>query len=205
MFSGLWTIPNLITLIRLLCLPVFLWLLFSRENRRDAAWLLGILGATDWVDGFLARRLGQTSEFGKVFDPTVDRLLFLVGIVALIIDGSVPVWFAVAVGVREVLVGGTMLTATVVLKMERFDVTWWGKCATFGLYFAFPGLLMGASDHSAALVEACVVGHGSSTGLLFLLWRRPEVPTTIFKPVRRIFRFRGLTTPPRAWCPSHAP
>ena len=141
MFSGLWTIPNLITLIRLLCLPVFLWLLFSRENRRDAAWLLGILGATDWVDGFLARRLGQTSEFGKVFDPTVDRLLFLVGIVALIIDGSVPVWFAVAVGVREVLVGGTMLTATVVLKMERFDVTWWGKCATFGLYFAFPGLL----------------------------------------------------------------
>jgi len=161
MFSGLWTIPNLITLIRLLCLPVFLWLLFSRENRRDAAWLLGILGATDWVDGFLARRLGQTSEFGKVFDPTVDRLLFLVGIVALIIDGSVPVWFAVAVGVREVLVGGTMLTATVVLKMERFDVTWWGKTATFLLMFAFPGFLMAESTISIATffeVAAWVLG-----------------------------------------------
>ena len=161
MFSGLWTIPNLITLIRLLCLPVFLWLLFSRENRRDAAWLLGILGATDWVDGFLARRLGQTSEFGKVFDPTVDRLLFLVGIVALIIDGSVPVWFAVAVGVREVLVGGTMLTGTVVLKMERFDVTWWGKTATFLLMFAFPGFLMAESTISIAAffeVAAWVLG-----------------------------------------------
>ncbi len=161
MFSGLWTIPNLITLIRLLCLPVFLWLLFSRENRRDAAWLLGILGATDWVDGFLARRLGQTSEFGKVFDPTVDRLLFLVGIVALIIDGSVPVGFAVAVGVREVLVGGPMLTATVVLKMERFDVTWWGKTATFLLMFAFPGFLMAESTISIAAffeVAAWVLG-----------------------------------------------
>lgn len=161
MFSGLWTVPNLITLIRLLCLPLFLWLLFSRDNRRDAAWLLGVLGATDWVDGFLARRLGQTSEFGKVFDPTVDRLLFLVGIVALIIDGSVPLWFAIAVGVREVLVGGTMLAATVLLKMERFDVTWWGKTATFLLMFAFPGFLMAESTISIATffeVAAWVLG-----------------------------------------------
>jgi len=161
MFSGLWTLPNLITLIRLLCLPLFLWLLFSRDNRRDAAWLLGVLGATDWVDGFLARRLGQTSEFGKVFDPTVDRLLFLVGIVALIIDGSVPLWFAIAVGVREVLVGGTMLAATVLLKMERFDVTWWGKTATFLLMFAFPGFLMAESTISIATffeVAAWVLG-----------------------------------------------
>ena len=150
MFDGLWTIPNLITLIRLACLPIFLWLLFSQENRRDAAWLLGILGATDWVDGFLARRLGQTSEFGKVFDPTVDRLLFIVGIIALIIDGSVPVWFAIAVGIREVLVGAMMLGATVVLKMERFDVTWWGKTATFLLMFAFPGFLMAESTISIA-------------------------------------------------------
>ena len=150
MFDGLWTIPNLITLTRLACLPIFLWLLFSQENRRDAAWLLGVLGATDWVDGFLARRLGQTSEFGKVFDPTVDRLLFIVGIVALIIDGSVPLWFALAVGIREVMVGAMMLGATVLLKMERFDVTWWGKTATFLLMFAFPGFLMAESTISIA-------------------------------------------------------
>jgi cardiolipin synthase len=150
MFDGLWTIPNLITLLRLACLPLFLWLLFSQDNRRDAAWLLGVLGATDWVDGFLARRLGQTSEFGKVFDPTVDRLLFIVGIIALIIDGSVPIWFALAAGVREVFVGAMMLGATVLFKMERFDVTWWGKTATFLMMFAFPGFLMAESTISIA-------------------------------------------------------
>ena len=82
--------PDLITLIRLLCLPLFLYLLFGRDNRAAAAWLLGGLGATDWVDGYLARRLGQVSEFGKKFDPTVDRLLFIVAIVAIIIDGAGP-------------------------------------------------------------------------------------------------------------------
>ena len=66
--------PNLFTFLRLLCLPVFVWVLFGLPSRQAAAWMLGGLGATDWVDGYLARRLGQTSEFGKKFDPTVDRL-----------------------------------------------------------------------------------------------------------------------------------
>ncbi len=78
------------TLARLLCLPLFLYLLFGRDNQAAAAWMLGALGATDWVDGYLARRLGQASEFGKMFDPTVDRLLFIVAIVAIIVDGSIP-------------------------------------------------------------------------------------------------------------------
>lgn len=145
LLDGVWTIPNLVTLVRLFCLPVFLWLLFGIDDRMWAAWMLGGLGATDWVDGYLARRLGQTSEFGKIFDPTVDRLLFVVAIVALIIDGSVPVWFALAVLVREVTVGGVVTVATLAFSMERFDVTWWGKTATFLLMFAFPGFLMGES------------------------------------------------------------
>ena len=74
------TVPNAFTLFRLCCIPLFLYLLFGRDNRAGAAWLLGGLGATDWVDGWLARRLHQTSEFGKMFDPTADRLLFIVGI-----------------------------------------------------------------------------------------------------------------------------
>ena len=150
MFDGIWTIPNAFTLARLLCLPIFLYVLFGMENRAAAAWMLGALGATDWVDGYLARRLGQVSEFGKVFDPTVDRLLFLVAITAIIIDGSIPVWFAVAVLVREVLVGLMMATATIVYKMPRIDVTYWGKMATFLLMFAVPGFLMGNSDMPGA-------------------------------------------------------
>jgi len=144
--ESLLTVPNLVTALRLCCLPIFVWLLFGPGERQGAAWLLGALGATDWVDGFLARRLGQTSEFGKIFDPTVDRLLFVVGIVSLIIDGSVPVWFALIALAREAAVGAMMVIATVIFKMERFDVTWWGKTATFLLMFAFPGFLMAESD-----------------------------------------------------------
>ena len=146
----IWTIPNAITLVRLACLPIFLYVLFAVPSRHVAAWMLGALGATDWVDGYLARRLGQTSEFGKKFDPTVDRLLFVVGIVAIIINGAIPIWFAVAVLVREIAVGVAVATATVVYKMERFDVTWWGKTATFLLMFAVPGFLMGKSASPAA-------------------------------------------------------
>ena len=150
MFDGLWTIPNAFTLLRLLLLPVFLYVLFGLENRAAAALLLGALGATDWVDGYLARRLGQVSEFGKVFDPTVDRLMFVVAIVAIIIDGSIPLWFAAAVLLREVLVGLMMAIATVIYKMPRIDVTYLGKLATFLLMFAVPGFLMGSSDIASA-------------------------------------------------------
>lgn len=143
------TAPNLFTLARLCCIPVFLWLLFGRDNRAGAAWLLGGLGATDWVDGWLARRFNQTSEFGKVFDPTADRLLFIVGVTGIIIDGSAPLWFAWAVVIREVLVGGTVAVATLAFGMKRFDVTWWGKTATFLLMFALPGFMLGASTISA--------------------------------------------------------
>ena len=145
MFDGLWTIPNAITLVRLLLLPVFLYVLFGLDNRAAASVMLGVLSSTDWVDGYLARRLGQVSEFGKVFDPTVDRLLFVVATTAIIIDGSIPLWFAIAVLVREVLVGLMMVVATVVFKMPRIDVTYWGKLATFLLMFAVPGFLMGNS------------------------------------------------------------
>ena len=84
----LFTYANAFTFARLLCIPLFLWLLFGRENRAAAAWLLGGLGATDWVDGWLARRFDQVSEFGALSDPTVDRLMFLVVVASLPGAGS---------------------------------------------------------------------------------------------------------------------
>ncbi len=155
------TIPNLFTLLRLLCLPLFLYVLFEVPSRQAAAWLLGALGATDWVDGYLARRLGQTSEFGKKFDPTVDRLLFVVAIVAIIVNDAIPLWFAVAVLAREVVVGVTVAVATLAFDMQRFDVTYWGKLATFLLMFAVPGFLMGHSSVPGAdgfTVAAWILG-----------------------------------------------
>jgi cardiolipin synthase len=159
--SDLATVPNLITVVRLLCLPVFLWLLFGRDDRAAAALLLGLLGATDWVDGYVARRFDQVSELGKILDPTADRLLFLVGVGAIIVDGSAPLWFAWAVLVREAAFGGTVAVLTLFFGMSRFDVTWWGKLATFLLMLAFPGYLMGSSDIALAPVftaAATIVG-----------------------------------------------
>jgi cardiolipin synthase len=155
------TAPNAFTLLRLCCIPIFLYLLFGRDNRAGAAWLLGGLGATDWVDGWLARRFNQVSEFGKMFDPTADRLLFIVGIGGIIIDGSAPLWFSILVVARELLFGVTIAVATLFFGMQRFDVSWWGKTATFLLMFAFPGFMLGASDfpgHQGFQIAAWIVG-----------------------------------------------
>ena len=84
------TVPNAITLVRLACLPLFVWLLLSADNALLAGALLGALGATDWVDGWYARKFHQISTFGKVFDPVVDRLLFFVSIIAIISAGAAP-------------------------------------------------------------------------------------------------------------------
>lgn len=139
------TIPNVISVIRLLCIPWFLYLLFGRDQRADAAILLAVLGATDWIDGYIARRWNQVSTLGKILDPVADRLLLIVGIVAIVIDGSVPTIVAVLALLREGLVAGaTLLLAA--LGAKRIDVTWWGKAGTFGLMFAFPLFLAGNSD-----------------------------------------------------------
>ncbi len=131
------TWPNLFTLLRLVAIPVFVWLVFGRDNRAAAAWLLGALGSTDWVDGWLARKLGQTTELGAMFDPIVDRLLFFVAVPSLMIDGSVPLVVAIALLVREAVVA----LVAVALKASgapRLVVTWEGKTGTFLLMFAFP-------------------------------------------------------------------
>ena len=155
------TVPNLFTLVRLCCIPLFLYLLFGRDNQAGAAWLLGILGSTDWVDGWLARRFHQVSEFGKVFDPTVDRILFIVAVTGIIVKHAAPLWFAWLVVAREVLVGGSVVIATVAFQMQRFDVTWWGKTATFLLMFALPGFMLGSSEfqlHTAFEVASWLLG-----------------------------------------------
>lgn len=154
------TLPNVITLVRLACIPIFLWLLFVQDDRASAAWLLGGLGASDWVDGWIARRYGQVSELGKILDPFADRLLFIVSVGAMIIDGAIPLWFAWLVVIREVVLGA-VLVVTTMLGMQRFDVSFLGKLATALLMFALPGFLLGASDfpgHAGFNIAAWILG-----------------------------------------------
>jgi cardiolipin synthase len=141
------TLPNSITVLRLCLLPLFVWLLLGRHDRVAAGVVLAVMGATDWVDGYLARHLHQVSTVGKVLDPVADRLLLIGGIAAILADGAVPVWFAVLVLVRE----GTVAAATVglsALGARRIDVTWFGKAGTFGLMCAFPLFLWGHAHTS---------------------------------------------------------
>lgn len=170
--SRILTLPNLITIVRLSCLPVFLWLLFARDNRAAAAWLLAALGITDWVDGYLARHMHQVSELGKILDPVADRLLFIVGAGGILADGSVPVWFAVVVLVREILVGGATL-ALAAMGARRIDVTWFGKAGTFCLMIAFPLFL---ASHST-------LGWADTAGVLAWLAGIPGLVLSIYAAI----------------------
>ncbi|MEY2477171.1 MAG: hypothetical protein QOG87_2486 [Actinomycetota bacterium] len=150
------TIPNVISVVRLACVPLFLWLLFGQEDKLEAAWLLAALGATDWVDGYIARHFDQISNLGKVLDPTADRIMLAVGVIALMVDGAVPVWVGVLTLVREVLVSAAVLLLAA-MGARRIDVQWVGKAGTFALMFAYPFFLLshaGTSVDDAARAAA---------------------------------------------------
>lgn len=167
------TLPNAITTARLLAIPVFVWLLFGRENRAAAAALLGVLGATDWVDGFVARRYDQVTELGKVLDPVADRLLLAVAVISILIDGSVPLLVAVLALVRESLVAVVALVLAA-KGAKRIDVTLMGKAGTFCLLTSFPLFLASASTLSwagvaevlawAFVVPGLVLSYASAAG-----------------------------------------
>lgn len=163
------TVPNAITVVRLLLIPVFLWLLFAQDDRVGAAVLLAVLGATDWVDGFLARRWDQVSTLGKILDPTADRLLLVVSVISILIAGAVPIWVAALTFLREGLVAATALTLAS-LGAKRIDVTWAGKAGTFGLMFAYPLFLAGSSTLSWAGAAEVLAYVFAIPGLALSYW-----------------------------------
>jgi cardiolipin synthase len=150
------TLPNLISVGRLVCVPLFLWLLLAREARIAAAVLLAVLGATDWVDGWIARHFDQGSELGKVLDPTADRVLLVFAGVALLIDGSMPLWVGLVVLAREAVISVAVL-ALAAAGARRIDVQWAGKAGTLALMFALPGFLLADAVSGGIRVPLLVV------------------------------------------------
>jgi cardiolipin synthase len=137
----IFTIPNLVSAVRIVLVPVFVWLVFGRDDPTSAALLIGGIGATDWVDGYLARRLGQVSEVGNVLDPMADRLAVGAAVVTGWISGALPWVVAVLILVREAVVGvGALVVA--VRARAKVDVRYIGKVATFGLYFGIPSFFL---------------------------------------------------------------
>lgn len=147
------TVPNVVSFVRLLLVPVFLWLLFGRDNPAGAGWLLGVIGATDWVDGYLARRLDQVSELGKLLDPLADRLAVAAAVIGGLISGDLPSWFAIALIVRESLIAVGAL-AVGVKAGSKLEVRRVGKLATLLLYAAIAWFFMGRGHDFDPLVWA---------------------------------------------------
>lgn len=147
--SRVWTVPNLLSMLRLLGVPLFLWLVLGPEADGWALAVLAASGFTDWLDGYLARRLNQTSRLGQVLDPVADRLYILAVVIGLALRGIVPWWFAIILPLRDVLLWGLVP----ILRTRGYSalpVHFLGKAATFSLLYAFPLLLLGEGTGAAA-------------------------------------------------------
>ncbi len=135
------TVPNLVSLVRLAGIPWFVVLL-SDDRILAAAWLLAVIGWSDVLDGYLARKLNQVSAFGAILDPVVDRAVFLGGVGAAVYYDYFPFWIAVVILVREAGIALLMIGATL-LGMERFSVTKSGKYSAFALLWAVTWMIGG--------------------------------------------------------------
>ncbi len=138
---GILTVPNLFTFLRLAGVPLFLYLALGPQADGWAVLVLALGGTSDWVDGFLARRLGQVSRLGELLDPLADRLYIVATVVALTLREVVPVWFTGALLAREALLGVCLL----VLRRYGYGpppVHYVGKTATFILLLALPTMLL---------------------------------------------------------------
>lgn len=135
------TLPNLLSLVRLLGVPLFLWLLLGPEADGWAIVVLALSGVTDWADGKLARALGQSSKLGALLDPAADRLYIVATLIAFVLRDVVPLWVVVLLLGRELVLGVTLL----LLRRAGWpplQVHYLGKAATFLLLYAFPMLLL---------------------------------------------------------------
>ncbi|WP_422769556.1 CDP-alcohol phosphatidyltransferase family protein [Plantactinospora sp. WMMC1484] len=164
----IFTVPNLISFVRLLGVPLFLYLLLVAEQEVAAVVVLAVGSLSDWVDGFVARRLGQVSRLGELLDPVADRLYILATLVALTVRDVVPWQFAIALLARDVL----MTANLAVLRSYGYrppPVHYLGKTATFVLLAAFPVLLLAATVPGASAV-AGAIGWGLALWGLGLYW-----------------------------------
>jgi cardiolipin synthase len=127
------TIPNIVSFVRLAAIPVFWWLLLGRDDVAAATILFALIATTDWIDGFLARKLNQVTKLGKSLDPIADRLMIFSALVAGLIADIVPPVIGITLIVREVY----MALVTVFLMARgkgTLEVRYLGKIATFGVY-----------------------------------------------------------------------
>lgn len=134
------TVPNLLSALRLLLVPVFLWLILIDQNLLAFA-VLAFSSFTDWLDGYLARKLNQMSRLGQLLDPAADRLFILASLLGLAITNQVPWWLVIVIVSRDLLLFFT-LPFLAQIGYGPLPVNYTGKAGTFALLYAFPLLLL---------------------------------------------------------------
>jgi cardiolipin synthase len=157
-----WTLPNILSMLRLAGVPLFLWLVLGPRADGLAVLVLVVAGFTDWLDGQLARRWHQRSRTGQMLDPVADRFYILATLLGLAFRAIIPWWLVVILVARDVVIA----LLVPVLKTRGYSslpVHFLGKAATFSLLYAFPLVLLGAGEGSLALVARVV-------GWAFALW-----------------------------------
>jgi cardiolipin synthase len=164
----LFTIPNLLSIVRLALVPVFLWLLLGPHADGWALLILVYAGLSDWADGKIARIFNQASRLGAMLDPAADRLYTLATVVAFVVRDIVPWWVAALLILRDVAVAGCIW----VLGRNGFappEVTYVGKAATFNLLYAMPLMLLAQGGSTAATIARPIAyGFAIWGGALFL-------------------------------------
>src|SRR3954447_6040623 len=157
-----WTLPNVLSFLRLAGVPLMIWLILGPRSDLLAVLVLAAGGFTDWLDGYIARRWHQTSRVGQMLDPVADRLYILAVVVCLALRDLVPWWLVVGLIARDVMIA----LLVPVLRTRGFSslpVHFLGKAATFNLLYAFPLILLGAEDGTGWLWARVL-------GWAFTLW-----------------------------------
>lgn len=147
--DDIFTVPNILSFLRLLGIPIFLWLVLVVENDIAAVLLLLASAFSDWLDGVLARRLGQITRLGQILDPLADRLYIFATLAGLFVRDIVPWWFVVAIVSRDVLLA-LLLPVLRHYGYGPLQVNFVGKTGAFCLFIAFPLLLLTDSDNVLA-------------------------------------------------------
>jgi cardiolipin synthase len=160
--SAVWTLPNAVSALRLLGVPLFLWLVLGPEADVLALVLLMVSGFTDWLDGYLARRLNQTSKLGEILDPVADRLYILAVVVGLAVRDIIPWWVALILPARDAFLW-CLVPFLRTRGYSALPVHFLGKAATFNLLYAFPLLFIGDGTGTVATL-------GKMFGWAFAIW-----------------------------------
>jgi cardiolipin synthase len=160
--SAVWTLPNAVSTLRLLGVPLFLWLVLGPEADVLALIVLMFSGFTDWLDGYLARRLNQASKLGEILDPVADRLYILAVVIGLAFRDIIPWWVAIILPARDAFLW-CLVPFLRTRGYSALPVLFLGKAATFNLLYAFPLLFIGDGSGTVATL-------GKMFGWAFAIW-----------------------------------